>query len=325
MKSQAPSEAKPALGIDIGGTKVRAALVGEGGDVLQAAERPTRGAGQGAGRVIEGIARLARRCLTQSGTDGGPESVAPVACGVGVAGQVEAGTGRVLSAPNLRWEGVPLGSRLEEALGLPVTVANDVRAATWGEWREGAGRGLDDLVVLFVGTGIGGGVVSGGRVLEGAGGEAGELGHTPLVFEGRPCRCGAQGCLEAYAGGWAVAERAAEAAREDREAGARLLRDAGGAPEKITARHVSEAAAEGDALATRLAAETARYLGRGLAGVANVFNPERIVLGGGVIEGQPELVEEAGEQARAQALGPHAEGLEVTPAHLGRPSRSARR
>ena len=297
------------LGIDIGGTKVESALVDASG-TIQARHRHPTDRDQGAGRVLDEVVRCVNECLSQSASEA-------AAAGVGVAGQVDSEAGVVRSAPNLGWTDVPLQSRLEEALGLPVTVANDVRAVTWGVWRHGAGRDISDLVVVFVGTGIGGGVVSGGEVLQGHQGLAGELGHTMIMPYGRACHCRNRGCWEAYAGGWALEERAQEAVRTDPEAGAALLEKAGGDVDDITGRSVHAAFEEGDPLAKRLVGATAEYLGLGLVGIVNTFNPERVVLGGGMIEGHPGYVDGAQRIVQRRALGPAVADLEVVAADLG--------
>jgi glucokinase len=216
----------------------------------------------------------------------------------------------------LGWENVPLKTKLEEKLKLPVVVTNDVRAAAWGEWQFGAGKGVDDLVVLFVGTGVGGSVVSSGRILEGCNNSAGELGHTTLIVEGRKCHCPNKGCLEAYAGGWAIAERAQEAVQDNPAAGENMVSLAGSI-EKITASSVTQAYHEGDQLAFQLVRETAQYLAAGLVSIVNAFNPCLLVLGGGVIEGLPELINNVKTDIKKRALKPVAENLRVVKAALG--------
>jgi glucokinase len=195
-------------------------------------------------------------------------------------------------------------------------VANDVRAITWGVWQHGAGRSTDDLVVVFVGTGIGGGVVSGGEVLDGHRGVAGELGHVPLVPFGRSCHCPNEGCWEAYAGGWAIAERAQNAVRSNPEAGA-ALRERAGSVDAITGRTVHAACDDGDPLATDLVAATGEYLGIGMTGVVNTVNPKRVVLGGGVIEGHPGYVDHVRDIVDERALQVATEDLEIVLSELG--------
>jgi len=297
-----------ALGIDVGGTKVESALVDPTGAIVTTHRHPTN-ADRGPDRVIDDIVACVRECLDQSAEQ------ADMA-GIGVAGQVDPETGTVRSAPNLGWTNVPLQARVAEALGLPVYALNDVRAITWGAWQHGAGRGADNLVAVFIGTGIGGGVISDGRMLHGARGTAGEVGHTTLVADGRDCHCPNRGCWEAYAGGWAIAERAQDAVQEQPEAGQTLL-DLAGSLDAITGRTVNEAAAQGDPLAQALTDATSRYLGAGITSVVNAFNPERIVMGGGVVDGHPEHVDAAAEIVQERALPPARQNLEIVPSELG--------
>ena len=209
-----------ALGVDVGGTKTEILLAGRGGRVLGETRIPTEPEG-GAEAVLRRAAEAAREAFGAAIADA-------AAVGVSVAGQVGA-RGVLLGAPNLGWTGVDVRRLAVAAFGLPAVVVNDVRSATWAEWRLGAGRGARDLVVLFVGTGVGGGAVLGGRLLDGADGIAGEFGHLTVVAGGRRCHCGNLGCLEAYCGGWGFEERARDAALADATAGATLLRLAGSA------------------------------------------------------------------------------------------------
>jgi glucokinase len=297
------------LGVDLGGTKIAAALVDDGGKILADHTAPT-GADRDASAVIADIVRIVRDEL-------GPGARGAAALGIGVAGQVDPADGTVLEAPNLHWHHVPLGADLSSALGLPVVVTNDVRAATWGEWRHGAGRGAQDLVTLFVGTGVGGGIVSGGRVLTGCTNTAGEIGHITIVTDGRPCTCANRGCLEAYTGGWAIAAQAQEAARAD-AAGARGLIERAGSIGAITAKTVAEAFGDGDRLAQSLIGTVARHLAAGIVTLVNAFNPCLLILGGGVLEGVPRLVEMVEGPVRARALAAATRRLRFTRAALGR-------
>jgi len=295
------------LGVDLGGTKVETALVDASGKIISS-HRYSTNPEKGALRIIDDVVGCVEECL-----DKGEEDAQ--ALGIGVAAQVDH-SGVVLSSPNLGWQNVPLRAMLEEKLKLPVVVTNDVRAASWGEWHFGAGKGVDDLVVVFVGTGIGGGVVSGGRMLEGCSNTAGEIGHTTLIVEGRNCRCPNKGCLEAYAGGWAIAERAQEAVQANPEEGKALISLAGGV-EKITAALVSQAYHEGDVLSSKLVKETAQYLSAGLVSIVNAFNPCLLVFGGGVIDGLPELIKTAEPFIKKRALRAAAQNLKVVKAALG--------
>lgn len=301
-----PSGTELTVGVDLGGTKIQAAVVDPDGRVVATHRLETDVEG-GPTKAVDDIVRCIHACA--------PDLSGIGAVGVGVAGQVDAAAGTVRSAPNLKWTDFPLGDRLEQVLEVPVAIENDVRAIAWGVWRHGAGRGIDDLVVLFVGTGVGGGIVSGGRLLTGDGGMAGELGHLTLVAGGRQCTCGHQGCLEAYVGGWAIAERARDAIEEDLEAGRRMLERAGQG--EITAAVVSAAAEAGDPLARELMDETGRYLGAAAVGLVHALNPRRIVLGGGVIDGNPGLVDAVASVVRAQAIPVFADRLDVRHSELG--------
>lgn len=296
------------LGVDLGGTKIESALVGETGNILSSHRCPTDPS-KNPDKVIEDIVLSVKTCLKQAKRSAS-------ALGVGCAGQISR-SGVVRFSPNLEgWHDVPLRSRLEQALDLPVVLTNDVRAATWGEWRHGAGKGMDDLVCVFVGTGVGGGVISGGKVLEGCGNTAGEIGHTTILVDGRQCHCPNRGCLEAYAGGWAIAERAQEAVHKDPKSGNALISLAGGL-EKISARTISEAYARGDSLAQRLVADTAQYLAAGIVIIVNIFNPCLIIMGGGVILGMPEYITMIEPIVRSKCLQASEENLRIVVSALG--------
>ncbi len=298
-----------AIGIDLGGTKTEVALVSDTGKILKNI-RFTTTAQEGPEAATEKISRAVRDLLL------GSEHPA-VGLGVGVAGQIGTSGETVRFAPNLNWHEVPLVTALQQQLELPVVLLNDVRAATWAEWLFGAGRGCNDLVCLFVGTGIGGGVVSGGRMLIGSSNSAGELGHMTVDLNGPPCNCGNLGCLEALAGGWAIARRAREAVANDPQAGAPLQSMANGQEEKITAELVARSARAGDPLASRIVAEIAEALVAGTVGLINAFNPTRLILGGGVIEGIPDLIRSIDQGTKARALRASCEDLQVLPAELG--------
>jgi glucokinase len=297
----------PTLGVDLGGTKVLTALVDIDGRILASHKRPTD-ARHGPDAVIADVVACVRDCL-------GDASDRATGLGIGVAGQVDTRTGTVSYAPNLGWQDVTLGSALASAIDLPVVVANDVRAAAVGEWRHGSGTGATDLMALFVGTGIGGAVVTDGRLLEGSVGAAGELGHTMLVAGGRSCHCPNTGCFEAYAAGWAIAERARDAVRADPKSGVPLT-DLAGSIDGITAEHVTELYRGGDDLSSRLVEETGRYVAAGATGLVNAFNSEIVVLGGGVIEALPEIVTVVQEHVHRFALPAARDAVRIERASL---------
>jgi len=295
------------LGVDLGGTKIETALVDAAGRIIVSHRQETHPE-QGPDGVISDIATCVKTCLGEAGKTA-------QGLGVGVAGQVDR-AGTVHFAPNLGWRNVALKAKLEGILDMPVVVSNDVRVATWGEWQHGAGQGVDNLVCLFVGTGVGGGIISGGRLLEGCNNAAGELGHLTIVSDGRSCHCPNRGCLEAYAGGWAIAERAREVALAQPEAGQMLVALAGSV-EQISAATVTQARGNGDPLARRLVEETGRYLATGVVGIVNAFNPCLLILGGGVIYGLPEYVSLVQSAVRENALPAAVEGLHIVMAALG--------
>ncbi|MEK6974900.1 MAG: ROK family protein [Candidatus Thermoplasmatota archaeon] len=283
-----------AIGIDVGATKLLVAAVDAKGKALRIVQAATPAA-DGPDAVVRAMLDAVTAC--QGGPDGTLASV-----GIGFAGQVSGGV--VRSSPNLAgWHDVPLATRLRRRLEVPVALTNDARAAAWAESRYGQARGLRDVVFLALGTGIGAGILSGGVLLEGAAGSAGELGHVPVVAGGRVCNCGGRGCLEAYAGGWALAQEARRAARAHPRAGRALLALAG-SPARIDARVLARSCAAGDLLSQGIVAEAGRMLGVACVGIVNAFNPEALILGGGLAQGFPQLVADVRRSVRAASLAP---------------------
>jgi glucokinase len=278
-----------ALGVDLGGTNARAAVVDRAtGEIVASHKEPLRERGP------EAVVATVLHALGQAA---GAAGIAPAAAGrvgVGVAGQVLGATGVVMNAPNLGWRDVAFGALLQKALGVPVRVANDLSVAAWGEKRFGAARGLEDVVLVFVGSGVGSGLILGGRLHDGAQGVAGELGHIKVRFPRpgftpRRCGCGQLGCLEAYTSGVNVAARV----REEIAAGAatRVLELVEGDLARVTASVVEEAHALGDAYAVALWDEVSELLGLSVANLVTLLNPARLILGGGVLLGAPRLAD----------------------------------
>lgn len=294
------------VGVDIGGTKIEAALVDEWGAV-QGLHRQATQADLGPRAVLERL----RACI-QTVLD---RALGPVrTVGIGFAGQVDASTGVVYYAPNLPgWRDIPLKAELEGALGLPVFVLNDVHAAAWAERVYGAGQDWDDLVCVFVGTGVGGGVILGGCLQTGASGSLGEVGHMPIVADGRACRCGGRGCLEAYVGGWAIAEQVQQDIRDHPAEWGDV-----GPLETFTAETLADLCQRGHPRAREWSARLGRYLGIGMVGVVNVLNPRGLILGGGVLQGFPEWMTVVAATIRELALPSAARTVEVRRAGLGR-------
>jgi glucokinase len=298
----------PTLGIDIGGTKIGISLVDATGREL-AATRIATDPAHGAESALEATVAAAR--VAFGATLGGA-----LAVGVCVAGQVGP-RGVLVGAPNLGWAGAQLGDIASRLFGRPVVVLNDVHAAAWAEWRGGAGRGAQDVVVLFIGTGVGGAVIADGKLLLGASGALGEIGHMTIVAGGRQCHCRNTGCLEAYVSGWAIAERATEAAERDPAGAAALVAIAGGRGAEITSEAVAAAHRAGDPFTSRFVDETAAYLGAAAVGLVNGWNPAALILGGGVIDGFPGMLEVTARAVQRHALPASASAVTIARAAMG--------
>ncbi len=259
-----------AIGIDIGGTKIAAALVSESGEIIRDLKVPTpaKDSEKIADAVVDLINELA------SG-----QQVSAV--GVAAAGFIDAERANIVYAPNLSWRNEPLKAKLEARVNLPVFIDNDANAAGWAEFRFGAGRGVKHMVMLTVGTGVGGAVVVDGHLLRGGFGIAAELGHINLVPNGEPCGCGQLGCLESYGSGTALLNAAKRLASSGDPAGTRLaeLQDAAG---ELTGQEVYQAIQERDAGTLALLADLGAALGRAVASLTAVLDPELVVIGGGV-------------------------------------------
>ncbi|WP_028708596.1 ROK family glucokinase [Propionicicella superfundia] len=264
-----------AIGVDVGGTKIAAGVVDEEGTIVRAVRRPTP-AGNPT-RTAEVIVEAIQTLRDESDAEVG-------AVGIGAAGFVDAARTTVVFAPNLAWRDEPLRERVEGVVGIPVRIENDANAAAWAEARFGAGHGARSVVVVTVGTGIGGGIIFDGRLLRGGTGMAGEIGHLRLVPGGHLCGCGQRGCWEQYASGSALVRDAREFVQTSPDRARRLLHLAGGDPAALTGQHVTVAAQEGDAAALGCFADLGEHLGAGMASLAAVLDPEVFVLAGGVSE-----------------------------------------
>ena len=261
------------IGIDLGGTKIAGGVVDERGVILAQSRRvtPQRDAAATGVAIIE----VVRELVAQHAVD---------SIGIGAAGFIDEKRSRVLFAPNLGWVNEPLRDQVEALTGLPVVVENDALAAAWGEFRFGAGQGYSNLVLVTVGTGIGGGVIVDGRPLRGAYGVGSEIGHLQMVREGLVCGCGLLGCWEQYASGTALVRTARQIAGRRLTEGTLLLSLGDGTPEGIEGSHITVAAREGDPVAVSAFDEVGEWLGQGMADLAAVLDPGCFVLGGGVSE-----------------------------------------
>jgi glucokinase len=287
------------LSADVGGTGIGAGVVGADGRVRFAEEAPTLGGGPGT--ALETLLALLQRMQARAAAAG----IGLAGCGIGVPGPVDTRTGRVgpdvQNLPELA--GCPLAESVAARTGLATVVDNDVNALTLGEARFGVARGLRSFVLLAIGTGVGGGVYLNGDIVRGASGYGGELGHATVRLDGRPCFCGGRGCLKAYVAGPDIAAQAREAlAGPSAPGSARLLALVGGDPDALTARHVFEAAAGGDALAGAIVEQVCRALGAALGAILNGLNPEAIVLTGGVAQSLEAHLSDVRRWARAYAF-----------------------
>lgn len=269
------------IGVDVGGTKVLGGVVDQDGKVLKTARRDTPH--EGGAALTRTIADVALELAADFDID---------AVGLSAAGFVSSDRKTMLATPNIvGWNGVHLESELRTLINLPVVLENDANAAAWGEARFGAGRGLQHMLLLTIGTGIGGGIIVNGELLRGAFGIAAEVGHLRVLPEGHLCGCGARGCFEQYASGNALLRHAREAIAASPEMARGLLARGDGTVAGLTGRAITEAAREGDQVALAAFNTTAQWLGAGIASLSVVLDPECVVIGGGVIDAGEILLE----------------------------------
>ncbi len=279
FSSYSHDDARLMVGVDVGGTKIAAGVVDEQGQVYSRVKQPTYTSSPEV--TLHCIATAVNEAIAAAGID----RVHIGGVGLGIPGKVDPQQGIGVLSVNLGWRDVPVRSWLEDALGLPCAIENDVRAAILGESQYGAGRGVSNLVYLSLGTGIAAAVLVAGQLWRGAHGLAGEIGHTVFVADGVPCRCGARGCLEALAAGPALALRAQEEIRAGR---ASLLQRVAANHADLTAEHVFAAAAQGDDLANQILCEAASHIAYAIYLLAMAYDPQMVVLGGGLAqEGGP--------------------------------------
>jgi glucokinase len=262
------------IGIDVGGTKVLGGVVSQAGEILATARRDTPREG---GRALtETIADVAIELSKQFPV----ESI-----GVSAAGFISSDRQTILATPNIAgWNGVNLDQELTKIIGKRIVLENDANSAAWGEFKFGAGRGRNDLMMLTLGTGVGGGLILAGSVFRGAFGIGAELGHIRIVPDGHLCGCGIRGCLEQYASGSALMRHAREAISASPDLARNLLARGDGTLEGLKGHQITEAARDEDPVALAAFNTMASYLGAGIASLCAVIDPSCIVLGGGVID-----------------------------------------
>jgi len=295
------------VGVDVGGTKIAAGVVDEQGSLLKTLRRESPASDSE--QIKETIAELVLELAAEHTVD---------AVGVGAAGFVDVGRSTVIFAPNLAWRDEPLKSELEQRLDLPVVIENDANAAAWGEFAFGAGADVDDLLLVTVGTGIGGGLVLGGQLHRGTFGVAAEIGHFRVVPRGRPCRCGNLGCWEQYGSGSALVRDARERIVSGAPDTRFLLDLAAGDVHAISGPLITQAAREGDPLAVDLLANLGRWLGEGIASLAAVLDPTVVVIGGGVADAGDLLLDPMNYYCNMNLTGRgYRPPLDIRPARLG--------
>ncbi|MBE2999083.1 ROK family glucokinase [Nocardiopsis sp. HNM0947] len=298
------------IGVDIGGTKVAAGVVDPQGQILDRVKHPTPSDDPRA------LADVVARAVGELRERREEDEIGAV--GVGVAGFVDEDRATVQVAVNIGLRDHPLRDRVQERVGLPVVIENDANAAAWAEARFGAGRDSDHIVCVTLGTGIGGGLVLGGRLHRGRFGVAAEIGHYRMVPHGRRCACGSHGCWEQYASGRALVAEGRDLARADPEAAERMLKLADGSVEGIEGRAITQAALEGDPAALECFASVADWTGRGLADLAAILDPECFIVGGGVSDAGDILIDPVRLSfARNVSGGPGRRLADIRVAELG--------
>jgi glucokinase len=295
------------IGVDVGGTKAAAGVVTSDGRIIEKLKRSTPAASPA--RTAEVIAEAVAELMSRHQVS---------AVGLGAAGFVDETRSRVLFAPNLAWRDEPLRRSVAERVGLPVIVENDANASAWAEARFGAARGHEHVVLIAVGTGIGGGIIIAGELYRGRWGIGGEPGHYRVVPDGRLCGCGNRGCWEQYASGSALVAEARDFARRSPEGAMRLLQLGAGTPEGISGPRITLAAREGDPVALRCFQTVGGWLGQGMADLAAILDPGCFIIGGGVSEAGDLLIDPARAAYEKALPGRGYRGLaEIKVAELG--------
>jgi len=302
------------LGVDLGGTNiVVGAMPEDGSRELAIRSEPTH-AERGSEAVVDRMVSMIAQVISDviASHDAQPHDFLGV--GIGAPGPLDRERGVVVVAPNLGWRDFPLRDAIADRIRLPATLDNDANCATLGEWWRGAAQGGRNVVGITIGTGIGGGIVIGGKLYHGSSDVAGEIGHTTIDSTGRYCRCGNYGCLEAYASGPAIALRAREALERDEVSV--LHKMVKGDLDLLTAATVYEAAHRGDALALEVVRDTARFLGTGIANLLNTVNPDVVVITGGVTRAGDRLFEPLRAEVKRRAFRPAVAACRIVPGAL---------
>jgi glucokinase len=301
------------IGIDLGGTNIKAALVNtDTGEISNTVSTPTQ-AQEGHDHVIARMAGL----VDEIAQAGNLKKTRLGGVGVGIPGLLDLEHGLTLFLPNLpgNWRSVPVRDELARLTNLPVALINDARAATMGEWKFGAGKGVETVALYTLGTGIGGGLVINGQLYLGIGGAAGELGHVSVDFNGPRCNCGSRGCIEAMASGPAIAAAGMRAVVQGGTT--RITSLCEGDLNRITPELVYEAALAGDAVAREIYEQAGRVIGHGIANVVTALTPHRVIIGGGVAAAGDMILEPIRRTVKERVRLSDAEAFEIVPATLG--------
>ncbi|MCX5769143.1 MAG: ROK family glucokinase [Candidatus Hydrogenedentes bacterium] len=299
------------VGVDLGGTNAKTAVVTRDRRILAKDSRPSQ-AESGPEAVMRAMVDSIDAALKQAGASRSDV----LAAWFGAPGPMNWQTGIVYSPPNLPgWKDVPLAAEMQKRLGFPCFVDNDANVACYGEFWLGAGQGADSIVLLTLGTGVGGGIVVFGQLLRGIDGTAGEIGHLKVMRDGRMCGCGCRGCLEAYGSVTGMVRTAIQGINEGRQT--RLIQMAGGDVTKITGKMISQALAAGDEFARWVMNETATWLGLGISSLVNLLNPEKVILSGGMIAAGEALFDPIRATVMANSFEVPARRAQILPAGLG--------
>ena len=299
------------IGIDVGGTNVKIALVDGEGKIIYSNSVPTY-AQMGYEYTVNNIKQAIRDLMKETNTDA--KEIEGI--GFDFPGQVDYNTGVVKLAPNIPgWINVPIAQMIEEEFNIPTRIDNDVRCAALGELKFGAGKGCENFVCITVGTGIGSGLVINGQLVRGAANAAGEIGHIKLQMNGGPiCGCGDTGCLEAFASGPSIVAMAQEYLKGGKST---KFREMAGADGEITPYIVAKAAEAGDPVAKRIFEIVGTYIGMGLVSVINLLNPEKVIIGGGVAAAGDLLLDPIRKTIKERAMVVAGNSVEIVPAELG--------
>lgn len=294
------------IGIDVGGTSLRASVVDSSGQVIDSAQSPTP---HTAAALEHGLDRAVQELAARHHVS---------AVGLAVAGFIDSDRTSVRFAPHLPWIDTPVASQMSDRIGLPVLLEHDANSAAWAEYRFGAAAGGRNVVMVSIGTGIGAALLIDGRIYRGSYGVAPELGHIQVVPDGRACPCGKRGCWERYCSGTALVDTAVELLAADQASSTILAREVFLDPGSLTGRRIASAAQDGDEIARRTMADFARWLGVGLALVSDVYDPDLIVIAGGVATSSSQFLDEArGHHARLTTGAGHRPLARIASTQLG--------